>query len=220
MEYPIVEKFVSINGESTRAGELAVFIRFRKCNLRCMYCDTKWANDDSTPAEMMTASEIAEYVRGTGIRNVTLTGGEPLLQVELYVLIEMLVRQGNRVEIETNGSTSIKNLSVQECRPVFTLDYKLPVSGMEQNMLTDNYKYLNKEDTVKFVAGSNCDLERTAEIIEKYGLVKKCHVYISPVFGMIEPAEIVGFMAEKKLNGVRLQLQLHKFIWNPDERGV
>ncbi|MDE6775755.1 MAG: putative 7-carboxy-7-deazaguanine synthase QueE [Ruminococcus sp.] len=220
MKYPVVERFVSINGESTHAGELAVFIRFRKCNLRCTYCDTKWANDKSASAEMMTAEEIAEYVRSTGIRNVTLTGGEPLLQNELNILTEMLIRQGNRVEIETNGSISIKELSAQECRPVFTLDYKLPASSMENNMLMDNYEYLDSEDTVKFVAGSRYDLERTAEIIEKYNLSARCHVYISPVFGMIEPAEIVKFMAEKKLNGVRLQLQLHKFIWNPDKRGV
>ena len=220
MKYPVVERFVSINGESTRAGELAVFIRFRKCNMKCTYCDTTWANDESASAEMMTAEEIAGYVSGTGIRNVTITGGEPLLQSELNILTEMLIRQGNRVEIETNGSISIKELSEQEYRPVFTLDYKLPASGMENNMLTDNYEYLDSEDTVKFVAGSRYDLERTAEIIEKYNLSAKCHVYISPVFGMIEPAEIVNFMAEKKLNGVRLQLQMHKFIWNPDKRGV
>ncbi|MDE5764543.1 MAG: putative 7-carboxy-7-deazaguanine synthase QueE [Ruminococcus sp.] len=220
MKYPVVERFVSINGESTRAGELAVFIRFRKCNMKCTYCDTTWANDESASAEMMTAEEIAGYVSGTGIRNVTLTGGEPLLQSELNILTEMLIRQGNRVEIETNGSISIKELSEQEYRPVFTLDYKLPASGMENNMLTDNYEYLDSEDTVKFVAGSRYDLERTAEIIEKYNLSAKCHVYISPVFGMIELAEIVNFMAEKKLNGVRLQLQMHKFIWNPDKRGV
>ena len=87
-------------------------------------------------------------------------------------------------------------------------------------MLTYNYSYLDKNDVVKFVAGSKTDLEKAVQIINKFGLTEKCHVYISPVFGKINPADIVEFMAEKKLNDVRLQLQLHKFIWNPEKRGV
>lgn len=220
MKYPVVEKFVSINGEGTRAGELAVFIRFRKCNLSCSYCDTRWANADDCDAELLSPEQIAGYVYGTGVKNVTLTGGEPLLQEELYTLIEMLAEQGNRVEIETNGSISIAELSEKEYRPSFTLDYKLPDSGMESAMELGNYNYLQAEDTVKFVSGSITDLERAVEIIEKYELTKKCSVYISPVFGKIEPADIVEFMKNKRLNGVKLQLQLHKFIWNPEERGV
>lgn len=220
MKYPIAEKFVSINGEGTRAGELAVFIRFRKCNLSCSYCDTKWANSDDCEAELLSAEQIAGYVYGTGVKNVTLTGGEPLLQEELYTLIEVLMEQGNSVEIETNGSLSIAELSRKEYRPVFTLDYKLPDSRMECSMELGNYNYLRENDTVKFVSGSISDLERAAEIIEKYNLTEKCNVYISPVFRKIDPADIVEFMKDKRLNHVRLQLQLHKFIWNPNERGV
>lgn len=220
MSFAVAEKFVSINGESVRAGEPAVFIRFRGCSLACSYCDTKWANEPSCPAELMSAEEIAGYVNGTGIKNVTLTGGEPLLQKDIRSLIELLASGGHRVEIETNGSVSVAELSGMTCRPVFTLDYKLPSSGMESAMLTDNYRYLCSEDAVKFVSGSRADLERAAEIIEKYDLTAKCRVYISPVFGAIDPAGIVDFMLERKLNGVRLQLQLHKFIWDPDKRGV
>ena len=220
MKYPVVEKFVSINGEGTRAGELAVFIRFRKCNLSCSYCDTRWANTDDCDAELLSPEQIAGYVYGTGVKNVTLTGGEPLLQEELHLLIEMLAEQGNSVEIETNGSISIAELSEKKYRPSFTLDYKLPDSGMESAMELDNYNYLQAEDTVKFVSGSITDLERAVEIIEKYELTKRCSVYISPVFGKIESADIVEFMKNKRLNGVKLQLQLHKFIWNPEERGV
>ena len=220
MSFPVVEKFVSINGESTRAGETAVFIRFRRCNLSCSYCDTRWANTPDAKAEMLTAEQIAEYVDSTGITNVTLTGGEPLLQEDIYSLIEMLVTGGHRVEIETNGSICIGELSSKKCRPVFTLDYKLPESGMENHMLTDNYRYLNADDTVKFVASCRSDLERAAEIIDKYSLTDRCNVYFSPVFGRIEPAEIVDFMLERKMNKVRLQLQLHKFIWDPNLRGV
>lgn len=218
--FPVVEKFVSINGEGSRAGELAVFIRFRKCNLSCSYCDTKWANTDSAEAEFMTAENISEYVRSTGVKNVTLTGGEPLLRSNIYDLIKILIMQGNSVEIETNGSISIKELSQQEYRPVFTLDYKLPDSNMESFMLTENYNYLDKNDVIKFVAGSKADLEKAVQIIDKYNLTEKCHIYISPVFSRINPSDIVDFMAEKKLNNIKLQLQLHKFIWNPEKRGV
>lgn len=218
--FPVVEKFVSINGEGSRAGELAVFVRFRKCNLNCSYCDTKWANVEYAEAEMMSAEKIAEYVRNTGIKNVTLTGGEPLLQVNIYTLISLLMEQGNSVEIETNGSIPIAELSQKEYRPLFTLDYKLPDSCMEHAMLTENYKYLDKNDVVKFVAGSKSDLEKALQIIKKFNLTDKCHVYISPVFSIINPVEIVNFMAENRLNDVKLQLQLHKFIWKPEERGV
>ncbi len=220
MIYPVAERFVSINGEGRKAGELAVFIRFRKCNLNCSYCDTKWANTEDYPAEMLSAEQIAGYVYGTGVKNVTLTGGEPLLQENLGELIDILMEQGNNVEIETNGSISIAELSRRENRPSFTLDYKLPDSNMERAMDLGNYNYIRQNDTVKFVAGSISDLETAVKIIEKYELLKKCSVYISPVFNRINPADIVDFMKKNNLNGVKLQLQLHKFIWNPEERGV
>ena len=218
--YPVAELFASINGESVRAGEPAVFVRFRGCNLACSYCDTKWANRPDCPVRMMTAEEIAEAADQTGIADVTLTGGEPLLQKDPDVLISRLTASGHRVELETNGSVSVEALSRLEPRPVFTLDYKLPGSGMESAMLTENYRFLAKEDSVKFVSGSRKDLERAAEIIERYRLTEKCSVFISPVFGKIDPADIVAFLLERRMNGVRLQLQLHKFIWDPEKRGV
>ncbi len=220
MSFPVVEKFVSINGESICAGEPAVFIRFRGCDLNCSYCDTKWANSISAPAEMLSAKDISSYVESTGITDVTLTGGEPLLQKDIKTLIEMLVSNGHRVEIETNGAHPIDVLAASECRPVFTLDYKLPSSGMERFMLTDNYKYLDTNDAVKFVSGDINDLEAARAVIERYRLTEKCKVYISPVFGKIEPEQIVDYLIDNKMNGVRLQLQLHKYIWDPDRRGV
>ena len=220
MNFPVVEKFVSINGESICAGEPAVFIRFRGCDLNCSYCDTKWANSISAPAEMLSAKDISSYVESTGITDVTLTGGEPLLQKDIKTLIEMLVGNGHRVEIETNGAHPIDVLAASECRPVFTLDYKLPSSGMERFMLTDNYKYLDTNDAVKFVSGDINDLEAARAVIERYRLTEKCKVYISPVFGKIEPEQIVDYLIDNKMNGVRLQLQLHKYIWDPDRRGV
>ena len=218
--FEVVESFVSINGESTRAGELAVFVRFKGCNLHCSYCDTQWANEFDVEYKNMSTGELCELVKNTGVKNVTLTGGEPLLQDKMEVLIESLIAQGNRVEIETNGSISLEKFADLKNRPVFSMDYKLPSSNMETYMNTDNFSLLEKSDTVKFVSGSIADLERAVEIIEKYSLLDKCHVYISPVFDKIEPSEIVDFMIKRNLNGIRLQLQMHKFIWEPDRRGV
>lgn len=218
--FEVVENFVSINGESTHAGELAVFVRFKGCNLHCSYCDTKWANESDVEFKSMSAEEICELVKNTGVKNVTLTGGEPLLQNEIEVLIDRLIMQGNRVEIETNGSVSLEKFALMKNRAVFTMDYKLPSSNMEKYMCMENFSFLNEHDTVKFVSGSLKDLEKAVEIIEKYSLLEKCHVYISPVFDKIEPSEIVDFMIKENLNGVRLQLQMHKFIWEPNRRGV
>ncbi|MGN1136814.1 MAG: putative 7-carboxy-7-deazaguanine synthase QueE [Oscillospiraceae bacterium] len=219
--YNIAEKFISINGEGAKAGQPAVFIRFAKCNLRCSYCDTMWANSADAAKETMTEEQLHEYIIGTGIRNVTLTGGEPLIQPDMDILLERLCADERiSVEIETNGSAHISPFTNISRRPSFTLDYKLPSSGMEKHMLTENYKYLGKTDSVKFVAGSHEDLERAYEIISEYGLTEKCRVFFSPVFGKIAPSEIVDFMLERRLNGVNMQLQLHKFIWDPDMRGV
>lgn len=219
--YKIAEMFSSINGEGTHAGQLAFFIRFTGCNLNCSYCDTKWANVPNAPFTEMTGDEILSEVKKSGIKNVTVTGGEPLIQPNIIPLLEMLCGDDRYVEIETNGSADVSEvLKIKGNRPALTMDYKLPSSGMENHMRTENLFALEKKDTVKFVSGSRADLERALEIIREYGLIGKCAVYISPVFGKIEPAEIVNFMLENKLNGVNVQLQMHKFIWDPNARGV
>lgn len=221
-KYKVAEIFTSINGEGTRAGELAVFVRLCGCNLRCSYCDTMWANSENASYTEMTACEIRKAVLETGVKNLTLTGGEPLNAEYAKELLEELLQDDSiSAEIETNGSISIKEFDSISNRPVFTLDYKLPSSGMEDKMLiAENMPYIKEKDCMKFVAGSEEDLIKAAEIIEKYDLTKRCHVYLSPVFGKIDPAFMVEFMKERKLNGVRLQLQLHKFIWDPNKRGV
>ncbi len=221
-KYQVAEIFTSINGEGFRAGELSVFIRLCGCNLRCSYCDTMWANSESAPHKEMSAEEIRSAVLKTGVKNVTLTGGEPLTAPYVKELLAYLAEENElRIEIETNGSVSIEEFSAIKNRPAFTIDYKLPSSGMEDKMcLADNLPFIEKKDCMKFVAGSEEDLVKAAEIIEKYKLTEKCHVYLSPVFGKIDPAFIVEFMKEKNLNNVRLQLQLHKFIWDPEKRGV
>lgn len=224
--FRLAEHFVSINGEGRRAGELSLFLRFTGCNLRCDWCDTMWANDKDAPHTPVTAAELADIAKSAietyGVRNVTLTGGEPLLQEDFVTLCSELASLGLSVEIETNGSVPLKSFlrecGLCLCRPSITMDYKLPSSGMEQKMCTENFGQMISSDTLKFVCGSREDLVRAAEILEEYQ--PECAVYFSPVFGRIEPAEMVEFMKERKLGKVRLQLQLHKFIWDPMERGV
>ena len=217
----VAEKFISINGEGVRAGELAVFVRFQGCNLACHYCDTKWALAKDCPCEEMSPEQIHAYIKSTGIKNVTLTGGEPLLHKDMdWLLAILLADQDLRVEIETNGAVNLRKFCACPGRPVFTMDYKLPSSGYEKSMVLSNFELLSPDDTVKFVSGSTEDLEKAYQIIQEYDLLRKCHVYFSPVFGDIEPVEIVNFMMDHKLNEARLQIQMHKVIWHPDKRGV
>lgn len=220
MNYKVAEKFVSINGEGTRSGQLAVFIRFCGCNLNCGFCDTSWANDRNAAYEEMSGDGICDYILSTGIRNVTLTGGEPLLQPGIYELIESITELDLDVEIETNGSINLERFMSLKKKPAFTMDYKLPGSGMESFMVTDNFRLLTMKDTVKFVAGDKEDLVKFKEIIEKYKLTERCNVYLSPVYGKINLSMMVDFMKDNRLNRVNMQLQMHKIIWDSDKRGV
>ena len=221
MIYKVVEHFISINGEGCRAGQLALFIRMKGCNLNCAYCDTKWANEADAPAADMTLDEIVDLVRNAGVENVTLTGGEPLLREGMPELLERLAGiPGISIEIETNGSADLAQYADIAENILFTMDYKLACSGMEERMYLPNFDVLREKDTVKFVVGSREDLMRAKEIIGQYGLMGRVHIYLSPVFGSIDPKEMVDFMTEHRLNKVNLQLQLHKFIWDPNERGV
>lgn len=220
--YKIVERFVSINGEGKFSGQLATFIRFAGCNLNCSFCDTKWANQLDVKYELMTADEIYNYIKETGIINVTLTGGEPLIQNNISGLIRTLIKDNSlNIEIETNGSVSIEPFAIlNNDSLIFTMDYKLPFSTMENKMIVNNFKYLREKDTVKFVVGNLDDLIKAEEIIRKYELTEKTNVYISPVYGQIKLTEIVDFMKVKKMNKAILQTQLHKIIWDPETRGV
>lgn len=221
MVLQVVEKFISINGEGRRCGQLATFIRFAGCNLNCGYCDTAWANDRKVAFDPMTAEEVYAYIKETQVTNVTLTGGEPLLQQDMGELLELLSQDPELyVEIETNGSVLLSKFSDLENPPSFTMDYKLPSSGMERMMALENFDHLTEKDTVKFVSGSMEDLEKARELINKYKLTEKTSIFISPVFGDIELESIVDFMKDNQMNGVNLQVQLHKIIWDPNERGV
>ncbi len=230
-DFKVAEIFSSVNGEGPRSGQLAVFIRMCGCNLKCEYCDTKWAGGEGSDFRWMSTEEIMSAVRQYGIRNVTLTGGEPLIQKEIGELLAELTREpGLRVEVETNGSVPLEPLireldagegsSDRLGRISFTMDYKLPGSGMEHRMHPKNLDVLSEKDTVKFVVKDRTDLAVSLERIADHRLTERCRVFLSPVYGVMEPEEIVNFMKEHHLNDVTLQLQIHKIIWDSGKNGV
>jgi 7-carboxy-7-deazaguanine synthase len=227
--FPVAERFVSVNGEGTHAGQLAAFVRFRGCNLSCSWCDTQWANRADCPVEMLSVAEIVRFADESGARCVTLTGGEPLIQPGIDALLESLSADAERfVEIETNGSVALgrfaalreRLMDVRSERLSFTVDCKLPSSGMASRMCMANYECLDLRDTVKFVIASEDDFGVAAAVIREYNLQQRCRVYLSPAFGVMDPARIVDFMRAEGLDRVRLQLQLHKLIWPDVEKGV
>jgi len=222
MNFKVVEKFISINGEGQRSGELAVFIRLAHCNLSCSYCDTLWANHEGVSYTEMTKEDILDYIVQSGVSNITLTGGEPLLHENTKELIELITKNKSlHLEIETNGSIPLKNFLLEgRSNLSFTVDYKSPSSLMEKEMDLSNYEFLSMEDTVKFVVGDPKDLVQAHDIIQTHQLVKKCKVILSPIFGQIEMVDIVDYMKKHLLNDVKLQMQLHKIIWAPDKIGV
>ena len=220
-EYKVVEIFESINGEGMKAGALAVFVRLAGCNLNCSYCDTTWANCGDVQCTVMTEKEIYDKVKSYNVENITLTGGEPFYRENVDVLLKELTCNNNlNVEIETNGSMDIKPYKNISDRISFTLDYKCPGSGMNSKMYMDNFSNLSKNDTVKFVVSDKNDLDVASKVIKEYNLTDNCNVLFSPVFGKIQPVEIVEYMMANNLNKVKLQLQLHKIIWDPEKRGV
>ena len=227
--YNISEIFGSIEGEGKRTGELTTFIRFYGCNLRCSWCDSSYSytNNDYTK---ITLQEIITKVKEIGYRNITITGGEPLIQQDIQILINTLCSDKYYVNIETNGSVDISTFRfVGYNNLFFTMDYKCPSSNMNSHMLLQNYKALNKNDVVKFVVADTQDLDKAYAFIKDlkymYNMANTQEVeyplfYISPVFNKIELKDIVQYMKDKNMEGVRLQVQLHKIIWDPDKRGV
>ena len=214
------EIFKSIDGEGLRTGELTTFIRLAGCNLRCSYCDTCYALKNSNGTEM-SVDEIVKRAKKYDYRNITLTGGEPLIHKDVDSLISKLCENGFYVNIETNGSVPIDKYILNK-NILITMDYKLPSSGVEKNMNLNNLEKLRKNDVLKFVIGKG-DFEKVEQVIKNHSI--KSYIYLSPIFGEIEPVELVDFMKNMHIKGIdtskmRVQIQLHKIIWNPNERGV
>jgi 7-carboxy-7-deazaguanine synthase len=215
---PIAEMFCGINGEGLKSGAAASFIRFSGCNLSCSWCDTVWANAEDCPVTYKTPEEIYTKLLHDGLPNVTLTGGEPLLQKNIGNLLKLLVADNFfTTEIETNGSIPLDYIRRSGEKISFTVDCKLPSSGMSENVCYKNFGLLGKRDCVKFVAGSIEDLHEAARIMNEYSLSKRTNIFISPVADMLKPEIIADFIVENKLEA-RLALQLHKIIWGNERR--
>jgi 7-carboxy-7-deazaguanine synthase len=207
------EIFYSIQGEGTQAGLPCVFIRLTGCNLRCTYCDTEYAFYEGNE---LSIREIIEKISSFECNLVELTGGEPLMQNECIELLKALCDNNFEVMLETGGSLSIEGI---DPRVRIIMDLKCPSSGMLKKNLYSNISVLKKDDEVKFVIGSREDYEWAKNIISEYNINEVCTILFSPVFGAIEPVKIVEWILKDNLK-VRFQLQMHKFIWHPDTKGV
>lgn len=210
----VCELFTSIQGESSRAGVPCTFIRLTGCNLRCVYCDTKYAYTEGIE---MSINDILGHVKLIGVNLVEITGGEPLLQeADTLYLIRMLLDEGYQVMIETNGSLSIKDI---DRRAIVILDLKTPGSGMSSEMDMTNFDFLKRSDEVKFVICDRDDYEWSKDIITDQNLTEKCGILMSAAFGILDPSLLARWIIEDRLD-VRLNLQLHKYIFGPDRRMV
>lgn len=223
MMLKVLELFDSIDGEGRRAGELTTFIRLSVCNLRCSWCDTAYSQT-GLQGDYYTIDDIIKKVESFGNKNVTVTGGEPLIHSDISSLFVELVNRGFDVNVETNGSIDITHFIISDNNSLwFTMDYKPVSSGMNSHMKLDRFLSLRPCDVLKFVVGSTSELNDALAVIQHIRKNNvKCLVYISPVFGLIQPAEIVKFMQHNKsdMHNVRVQLQLHKIIWDPNMRCV
>jgi len=209
----INEIFHSIQGESAHMGLPCVFVRLTYCNLRCTYCDTEYAFYEGTPME---SNEILKRVNSYGCNFVEITGGEPLAQEGVHELMTLLCDAGYEVLLETGGSLDISPVDPRVKR---IMDLKCPSSGMLKKNLYSNIDHLRRIDEVKFVIGTREDFDWAVEVIQRYQLMERTSVLMSVVFGVLEPVMLAEWILESRLN-VRFQLQMHKYIWEPETRGV
>ena len=209
----INEIFKSIQGESTCMGLPCAFIRLTGCNLRCTYCDTEYSFYEGKD---MTLKQIIDTIVPMKTKLVEITGGEPMLQENVIPLMSKLINMNYTVLLETSGAISLKNVP-KEVKKI--VDFKCPSSGMEDKNLWTILEELNKEDEIKFVIGDKIDYQWTKKIVEKYQLNKKWTILLSPVFEKLSLEELSKWILSDNFN-VRLQLQMHKYIWDPEKRGV
>jgi 7-carboxy-7-deazaguanine synthase len=209
----VCEIFSSIQGESSRAGHLCVFVRLSGCNLNCSWCDTRYACDE--PGREMKYLDVMDEVDKYRINLVEITGGEPLLQPDVVALCRNLLEEEFTVLVETNGSQDISVLPKGVHRIV---DVKCPGSGMADSFLLDNLKHLNENDELKFVLSSIEDAEWAIKFCVDHDDVEVGEVIFSPVTSSLSPNVLADWMVENKLSGVRMGIQLHKIIWGDIRR--
>jgi 7-carboxy-7-deazaguanine synthase len=210
----INEIFHSIQGESTHVGRPCVFVRLTACDLRCSWCDTPYAFHEG---RKMSVDEVVGDVDAFGCSVVEITGGEPLLQADVYPLMQRLLDRGHTVLLETGGHRSIAKVPTEVIRIV---DVKCPGSGEADKNDWSNLDLLTEHDEVKFVVKDRLDYEFAREVIARHALANRCAaMLLSPVHGVLPPKDLAAWILADRLP-VRLQLQAHKYIWSPDARGV
>ena len=245
----VIEIFASIDGEGSRQGLLTTFLRLHDCNIRCSYCDTTYSYGIDSIFTEMTVAEVANVIESLGNHRITITGGEPLLQESAVVELidELNRRKAETMQDNTSGqagSTCIIDIDKFDKREMlnnslydfnietngtiipsfhrdnvwFTYDYKTPSSLAEESMNIDIFKVATERDLIKFVVGSPEDLDCMRRIIDQYPTAAQ--IYVSPVWGQIEAVLIIDYMKAYNLQNVRFQLQIHKFVWDPDTKGV
>jgi 7-carboxy-7-deazaguanine synthase len=217
----VSELFYSLQGESAYAGYPCVFIRLAGCNLRCTYCDARYAYNE--PGQQQTLDEIVNFVAKYSGSLVELTGGEPLIQQNSTLLLEKLCDARRTVLVETNGSIDLSNLPEQIIKIV---DLKCPDSGMHEKMILDNYRLLKGQDEIKCVISSRRDYEWAKEVLTREGLFRnhqqdtgKAQITFSPAQPSLDAALLAEWLLADNLPA-RMQIQLHKILWPGIERGV
>ncbi len=209
----LTEIFKSVQGESTYMGLPCVFVRLTGCNLRCVWCDTAYAFQGG---KKLSIDKILEEIKSHGIDLVEITGGEPLMQKEVFPLMDTLLKNNFRVMLETGGSLSIKDVPAEVIK---IIDLKCPGSGEKDKNHWDNLNHLASTDEIKFVIADRADYEWSRSTLEKYELDKKSHILFSPVFDKLPLKDLTEWILEDNLP-VRLQTQLHKHIWDKNAQGV
>lgn len=222
---PVTEIFKSIEGEGIRTGYPSVFIRLYGCQLRCSYCDSMYSVEGGNFSYKSVEEICKEVNQFSDSIRITITGGEPLIHDEIYDLVSILSKT-HEINIETNGACDLTQLFELREKLIgsnifATMDWKSISSGVSDDMLVSNIGLLQESDVLKFVVSSVDDLIQMSELISTYQ--PSCNIFVSPVFGKIDPEVIVNFLIsndDKYLENIRIQLQLHKLIWDPDKRGV
>jgi 7-carboxy-7-deazaguanine synthase len=208
------EIFHSIQGESTYAGRPCVFVRLTACDLRCRWCDTPYAFHEG---RKMSVDDVVADVEARGCPTVEVTGGEPLLQPDVYPLMQRLLDSGKTVLIETGGHRSIANVPAGVIR---IMDVKCPGSGESDKNDWSNLAHLTKSDEVKFVIADRRDYEFARDLVRREDLPARVNaVLLSPVHGELDAKLLSEWVIADRLD-VRVQLQVHKYIWSPETRGV
>jgi 7-carboxy-7-deazaguanine synthase len=212
----VTEIFRSVQGESTHAGRPCAFVRLTGCPMRCTWCDSEYT---FTGGEHVSVEDVMRQVRAYGCQLVEVTGGEPLAQKEALTLIRQLCDEGFEVLIETGGFVSTEGVDE---RAKVILDVKCPASGEAERNHWPNLRRLRADrDEVKFVVKGRADWEFARRVVEEYELESRAlAILVSPVWGETDLKELAGLVSQSGLRNVRMQLQLHKYIWGPEVHGV